>query len=90
MGCVLDSRFSCVQLFATLWAVALQAHLSISSPGKNTGVGGRAFLQGIFQTQGSNLRLLCLFLKWDDILSYQNIKTELCLPNMVPSLRKFN
>ena len=30
------------------------------SPGKNTGVGCRAFLQGIFPTQGSNPHLLCL------------------------------
>ena len=27
------------------------------SPGKNTGVGGPALLQGVFPTQGSNLRL---------------------------------
>ena len=33
------------------------------SPGKNTGVGCRALLQGIFSTQGSNLHLLCL-LHW--------------------------
>ena len=33
------------------------------SPGKNTGLGYRAFLQGIFPTQGSNLHLLCL-LHW--------------------------
>ena len=30
------------------------------SPGKNTGVGCHALLQGIFPTQGWNLRLLCL------------------------------
>ena len=30
----------------------------MDSPGKNTGVGCHALLQGIFQTQGSNLRLL--------------------------------
>ena len=30
------------------------------SPGKNTGVGGHALLQGIFLTQGSNLDLLQL------------------------------
>ena len=30
------------------------------SPGKNTGVGCCALLQGSFLTQGSNLRLLCL------------------------------
>ena len=33
------------------------------SPGKNTGVGCHALLQGIFPIQGSNLRLLCL-LQW--------------------------
>ena len=33
------------------------------SPDKNTGVGCRALLQGLFQTQGSNLRLLWL-LRW--------------------------
>ena len=32
-------------------------------PGKNTGVGGHFLLQGIFLTQGSNPRLLCL-LHW--------------------------
>ena len=31
-----------------------------TSPGKNTGVSGHALLQGIFLTQGLNLRLLCL------------------------------
>ena len=33
------------------------------SPGKNTGVGCHALLQGIVPTQGLNLRLLCL-LHW--------------------------
>ena len=33
------------------------------SPGKNTGVGCHALLQGIFLTQGSNPNLLC-FLHW--------------------------
>ena len=33
------------------------------SPGKNTGVGCHFLLQGMFPTQGSNLRLLCL-LHW--------------------------
>ena len=33
------------------------------SPGKNTGVGCHSLLQGIFLTQGSNPRLLCL-LHW--------------------------
>ena len=32
----------------------------ILSPGKNTGLGCHAVLQGVFSTQGSNLHLLCL------------------------------
>ena len=55
--CILSS-FSCAQLFATLWIVAYQAHLSIGSPGKSTGVDCYALLQGIFPTQGSNLSLM--------------------------------
>ena len=35
------------------------------SPGKNSGVGCHALLQGIFLTQESNLRLLCL-LHWQE------------------------
>ena len=52
------SCFSCVQLCGTLLTVAHQA-----SPGKNTGVSCLDLLQGIFLTQGSNPRLLCL-LHW--------------------------
>ena len=57
------SRISHVQLFVTLWTVAHQALLSMDSPGKITGVGCRALLQGIFPTQGWNPRLLHL-LDW--------------------------
>ena len=39
---------------ATPWTVALCPQ---DSPGKNTGVGCHALLQGIFPTQGLNLRL---------------------------------
>ena len=50
--------------FATPWTVAPQAPLSVGYfPGKNTGVASHVLLQGIFPTQGSNLRLLCL-LHW--------------------------
>ena len=42
----------------TLWSVARQSPLSMDSPGKNTGVGYRALLQGIFSTLGLNLGLL--------------------------------
>ena len=58
--CVL-SHFSHVPLFATLWTEARQAPLW-DFPGKNTGVGCYALLQGIFPTQGWNLYLLHLLL----------------------------
>jgi len=38
------------------------------SPGKNTGVGCHAFLQGIFPTQGSNLRLPVSSVLWANSL----------------------
>ena len=46
---------------------ALQAPLSIDSPGKNTGMGCHALLQGIFPIQGSNPWFLCL-LHWQGSL----------------------
>ena len=52
--------FSHVLLFATPGTVAHQAPLSMGSPGKNTGVGCHALLQGIFPTQRLNLGLLHL------------------------------
>ena len=54
------NRLSGVQLFVTLWTIACQAFLSWDSPGKNTGVGCHALLQGIFPTQGLNPYLLRL------------------------------
>ena len=54
------SHFSRVQPFVTLWNAARQAPLSMDSPGKNTGVGCQALLQGIFPTQESNPCLLRL------------------------------
>ena len=53
-----------VQLFVALWTVARQAPLFMDSPGKNTGVGCHALLQGIFPTQGSNLKLLWRLQCW--------------------------
>ena len=50
-----------VQLFSTLWTVALQAPPSMGYSGKNTGVGCHAILlHGTFLTQGSNPHLLHL------------------------------
>ena len=45
-------------MFATPWTVAHQAPLSVESPDKNTGVGSRFLLQGIFPIKGSNPGLL--------------------------------
>ena len=57
------SHFSRVRLFATPGTVATTLLCPWDSPSKNTGVGCRALLQGIFPTQGLNLCLLCL-LHW--------------------------
>ena len=67
--CALLNHFSRVWLFATLWAVACQAPLSTGFSSKNTGVGCRALLQGVFLTPGSNPYLLRL-LPWQAVLYY--------------------
>ena len=54
------SHVSRFWLFATPWTVAQQVPLSWDFPNKNAGVGCHFLLQGIFPTQGSNLRLPCL------------------------------
>ena len=51
--CCAQSLQSCLTL-CDLWTVACQAHCPWDSPGKNTGVGCCALLQGIFPTQKSN------------------------------------
>ena len=63
-ACVLRCS-SHVRLFATLWAVGCGLRAAgllcpWDLPGKNTWVGCRAFLQGIFPMQKSNPHLLCL------------------------------
>ena len=62
VACVL-SRFSRVQLFATLWPVAHMAPLSIRFSRQEYRSGYSFLLQGIFLTQGSNQSLLYL-LHW--------------------------
>ena len=58
------SCFSRVQFFVTLWTVQPTRFLCPwDSPGKNTGVGSHALLQGIFLTHGSNAHPLYL-LHW--------------------------
>ena len=48
------SHFSRVHLFVKLWTVPTTFLCPWASPGKNTGVGCHAFLQGIFPTQVSS------------------------------------
>ena len=78
--CVLNC-FSRVQLFATPWTVARQTALSRDSPGKNTGVGCQALLQGIFLTQGSRV--------WGDPIGFRvqclNHSAITALNNFKPS-----
>ena len=57
------SRFQSCLTLADPWTVACRLLCPWASPGKNTGVGCHALLQGIFPTQELNLHLLCL-LHW--------------------------
>ena len=50
-----SQSFSHVQHFATLWATAIQAPLSMGLSQANTRVGCHFLLQGTFLTQVSNL-----------------------------------
>ena len=65
------------------WTVAHQASLSMDSPGKNTGVGSHALLQGIFPTQGSNLGLLH-YSTPQVLLHYLNLVKADSLPSETP------
>ena len=55
----------CVRAKSLQFCPSLWNTTDRSPPGKNTGVGCRALLQGIFPSQGSNLHLLCL-LNWQE------------------------
>ena len=70
---------------ANLWTIARQAPLSMGgdSPGKNTGVGCHALLQGIFPTQGKNSSLLSL-LHWQ-VGSLPLVSTFICLHSIEKS-----
>ena len=57
------SRFSRVQPLPPCGQQTTRLLCPWNSPGKSTGVGCHFFLQGIFPTQGSSPRLLCL-LHW--------------------------
>ena len=59
-SCYMLSCFSHVRFSVIPRTVAHQAPLSMGFSKKDTGVGCHALRQGIFRTQGSNPRLLCL------------------------------
>ena len=54
------SCFSCVRLCDPMDCSLPGSSVHGDSPGKNTGVGCHALVQGIFPTQRWNLHLLCL------------------------------
>ena len=54
---------SCPTLYTSVDCSPPDSSVHGDSPGKNTGVGCPALLQGIFLTQGSNMHLFCL-LHW--------------------------
>ena len=58
---------SCVQFYRLHGPKSSRLLCPWDSPGKNTGVGYHALLQGIFLTQGSNPYLLYL-LHWQEVL----------------------
>ena len=58
IGLLLLLLLSPVQLSAAPWTVAARFLCPWDFPGKNTGVGCHFLLQGVFPTQGLNLRLL--------------------------------
>ena len=66
--CVLCCVQSCPALHDTMDCSPPGFSVHGDSPGKNTGVGCHALLQGIFLTQGSNPHLLCLLHRQADSL----------------------
>ena len=97
MRACLLSCFSPVQLFAILWTVACQdsnppGSSVQDSPGKNTGMGCHALLQGIFLTQGSNPCLLCLLYWQAGSLPLMLLGSPICIhihPYIHIHLQKF-
>ena len=70
MTVYVQSCFSCVQLFVTLWTLACQAPLSMGFSRQDYWSGLPCLSPGIFLTQGSNPRLLwllhcrCILYRW--------------------------
>ena len=58
LGQLAARTLSCVQLYATRWAVAPQAPLSVGSPRQECWSGCHFLFQGTFPTQGLNPHFL--------------------------------
>ena len=76
--CVCSVAQSCLTLCDPMDCSPPGSSVHGDSPGKNTGVGWHALLQGIFPTQGWNLSLLCL-LHWQAGSSPLGYLGRLCL-----------
>ena len=77
LKCACSVAKSCMT-FLQPWTLACRLLCPWDFPGKNTGVGCCALLQGIFPTQGSNPCLLCL-LHWQaDSLPLQHLGNPQC------------
>ena len=76
-----QSLQSCQTLCNPMDCIPPGSSLHGDSPGKNTGVGCHALLQGIFLTQGSNLSFLCL-LHWQAATAAKSLQScpTLCNP----------
>ena len=74
------------------WTVGSLAPVRGDSPGKNTGVGCGALLQGIFPTQESNLCFLCL-LHWQMgsllLVPVEDVVTSNCYANEAAASSQF-
>ena len=66
----------------TSWTVAHQAPVYGDAPGKDTGVGCHALLQGIFSTQGSNPGLSRKFYYSSTITIFTNL-SNVCFPDWI-------
>ena len=64
-----------VGLFASPWTIAFQAPLSVESSGKNTGVGCRFLLQGIFQPRDQTCISCVFWIGWQILYHWATWET---------------
>ena len=78
---ILSCTWMCVRVLSRVWLFSIPGTTRLLSPwnfpGKNTGMGCHFLLQGIFQTQTSNLCLLCLLRWWVYSLPLHHLRSTL-------------